>query len=685
VRYRAFISYSHADAATAAWLHRKLEAWRVPARMRAENPALPDKLAPVFRDREELGSAGELGPQIQHALDESEALIVLCSPEGARSRWVDTEVHSFRASGRGERVFALIVAGEPHSGDERECFPASLRESEPLAADLRPGKDGKELALLKLIAGLLGVPLDTLRQREARRRHQRMLAVTSLALVVMLVTSVLAVQASIARAAAERRQKQAEALVDFMLGDLNDKLAEVSRLDILEGVHDHAMDYFQSLPAGDVTDEALQQRARALTRIGNVRLDQGHVDKALVAYLAAQKFSSRLATAAPGNLQRQLSHAEVVSFVGVAHWYLGQLEQAQASFDAAGAVLLRAQAIAPRDPKLLYQLSSIDNNSGHVLEGQGRIEEATRYYERMLGATKQLVALDPKVLDSQNQLGLAHNNLAKMALLRGDIAGAVVGYRADVAIEDDLLRRDPRNNAQAERLLLAQGALGRTLALAGDGDGAVAMLQFAVDTAERLHRGEPDSASFEEDIPTYAIPLARLQRVRGDLASARALATRARAVSESLLAKSPDQSSWKRMRAEAIAEQGQQALLAKDTAAAKAAADAALALLEPMLAQQPQDRALLLATAGAQLLAAASSADPAPKARAALAACNAQPAAARDPRVRALRVEAWLGLGDRARAQTLIAGLLQDGYREPGLLAMLRSRAIPVPALAAAP
>jgi tetratricopeptide (TPR) repeat protein len=203
-------------------------------------------------------------------------------------------------------------------------LPASLLESEPLAADLRPGKDGKELALLKLISGLLRVPLDTLRQREARRRHQRMLAVTSIAVVVMLVTSVLAVQAMRAREAAERRQKQAEALVGFMLGDLNDKLTEVARLDILEGVHNHAMEYFRSLPETDVTDQSLEQRVQAFNQIGNVRRDQGHLDKALDSFLAAEKLSRRLAEAAPANISRQLAHAEELAYVGLVRWYPGR-------------------------------------------------------------------------------------------------------------------------------------------------------------------------------------------------------------------------------------------------------------------------------------------------------------------------------------------------------------------------
>ncbi|RZA21418.1 MAG: toll/interleukin-1 receptor domain-containing protein [Lysobacteraceae bacterium] len=233
MRYHAFISYSHADARWAAWLHRNLESYRLPSRLRGgqgDHGPLPERLSPIFRDREDLSSSGHLGPQIQQALVASEALVVVCSPGAVRSPWVESEIREFKRLGRGDRIYGFIVEGEPNADDARECFPRALRfdpdasgefteAANPVAADARPGKDGKSLARLKLLAGLFGLPLDTLRQREAQRRHRRMAAITALAVLVMLATSILAVQAVIARNAAERRQKQAEALVDFMLGD----------------------------------------------------------------------------------------------------------------------------------------------------------------------------------------------------------------------------------------------------------------------------------------------------------------------------------------------------------------------------------------------------------------------------------------------------------------------------------
>src|SRR6478736_8731292 len=338
-RYFAFISYSHQDETWAQWLHKTLETWRVPKRLVGQTTAagtIPPRLIPIFRDRDELASSTDLGRTVNAAMAQSKNLIVICSPASAKSRWVNEEVLAFKRLGHAERIFCLIVGGEPNASDlagreAEECFAPALRfeigadgqptpqRTEPIAADAREGKDGKANAKLKLIAGLLDVGFDALKQRELQRRNRRLAIVTAAALVVMAITTTLAITAVIARNDAERRQKQAEDLVDFMLGDLNDKLSQVNRLDIIESVDDKAMEYFKSLPTSDVTDEALAQRAKALQRIGTVRQDQGHLPAALESYQAALKLISAQAQAMPRDIGRQLAHAENVSFIGMAH------------------------------------------------------------------------------------------------------------------------------------------------------------------------------------------------------------------------------------------------------------------------------------------------------------------------------------------------------------------------------
>src|SRR5919107_3874714 len=88
-RYYAFLSYSHQDKELADWLHRELEKFRVPHSLAGKltaNGVVPRRLSPVFRDQQDLSAGGELADEIKAALAASQFLVVLCSPESARSR-----------------------------------------------------------------------------------------------------------------------------------------------------------------------------------------------------------------------------------------------------------------------------------------------------------------------------------------------------------------------------------------------------------------------------------------------------------------------------------------------------------------------------------------------------------------------------------------------------------------------
>ncbi len=202
-RYAAFISYSSKDAAFAARLHRTLEHYRIPQKLGAfqitDHPRAGNRLYPCFRDREELPS-GHLGEAIEKALQDSSALIVVCSPHASTSTWVEKEIRFFEGLGRGQRIFAIIADGEPgaseHDNQDAECFPSALRHAarlrlgerplEVVAGDARKGKDGWRNAWLKLVAGIIGSPLGALvdRDRKARRTRALVTSVTAAGLVV---------------------------------------------------------------------------------------------------------------------------------------------------------------------------------------------------------------------------------------------------------------------------------------------------------------------------------------------------------------------------------------------------------------------------------------------------------------------------------------------------------------------
>ncbi|MGI9262335.1 MAG: TIR domain-containing protein [Woeseiaceae bacterium] len=204
-KYRAFISYSHKDEKWASWLHKALETFKVPKYLVGQETSMgtiPERMGKVFRDREELSSSHSLGSELTQALEDSACQIVICSPNAANSHWTNEEILTYKRLGRENRIFCLIVDGEP--GTDQECFPPAIRfqmgvdgvlsdrPAEPIAADARQHADGKINSKLKLISGMLGVGFDALKQRELQRLKKRKAIITAAATAAFIVTSGLA-------------------------------------------------------------------------------------------------------------------------------------------------------------------------------------------------------------------------------------------------------------------------------------------------------------------------------------------------------------------------------------------------------------------------------------------------------------------------------------------------------------
>lgn len=278
MKYWAFISYSHKDTAVADWLHQKLETYRVPKSLvgtPSREGEVPARIMPIFRDRDELPTSSELGDNLQKSLQQSRYLVVICSPDAAKSRWVEEEVRAFKGWYGRDHIIALIARGAPNATDrgrpDDECFPQSMRfdvgaantrvQVEPIAADLRPEGDGRERAFLKIVAGLLGVGFDDLYQREKRRqkRRQAMVAVAA----VLALAAVGATWSSIARLGRSQRQmsqqvatvQQQAAVATTQFKDVRPKdPAVIARIDAAEKRAMEAVDALEQGRLNNVSD-----------------------------------------------------------------------------------------------------------------------------------------------------------------------------------------------------------------------------------------------------------------------------------------------------------------------------------------------------------------------------------------------------------------------------------------------
>lgn len=171
------------DARAATSLSRYLETFRVPVRLGGKHTELPKRMFPVFRDRDELSASTDLGESIKAALATSGALIVLCSPDAARSKWVAEEIRTFRQFGNGHRIFPVLLEGEAS-----DALPEPLREhpQDCPITDLRRGTRIARDARLGLVAALLGLSFSALKRSEQERSRRAWLRAAACLCVVAL-------------------------------------------------------------------------------------------------------------------------------------------------------------------------------------------------------------------------------------------------------------------------------------------------------------------------------------------------------------------------------------------------------------------------------------------------------------------------------------------------------------------
>jgi tetratricopeptide (TPR) repeat protein len=484
--YRAFISYSHRDKQHAAWLHRVVESYRIPKKLVGKVTAVgpvPNRPSPIFRDRDELPASADLGGELTAALQRSMFLIVICSRASAKSHWVMQEILRFKQMHGESRILALIVDGTPYGSntpgqEDEECFPLSLRyklgpdgelsdvPAEPIAADLRPEADGKRLAQMKLIAGLTGLRLDELVQREAQRRNQRLMMVASGAMAGMVAMGGLAIYANFQRIEADKQRMIAE------------KESAAAR-----AASDYLVSTFELSNPATENPETITARTilgRSVERAATELKDQPEIQVRLVATLGRAYNNLGLLDEAKGAVESSLpaiqksgpDGAEALLVLAATYVRQGALDKADATVNRALAQIgpdpkshpeIRAQAaltqgriaisksdvkggVVAFDRALAFYRASPDappkavatalNNRGILLSDAGRFDEATAslkesltLYQRALGETH--------LLTGQAWFALAQNsfNAGKLPDAEREIAKALAIQR--VVLDND--------------------------------------------------------------------------------------------------------------------------------------------------------------------------------------------------------------------------------------------------------
>jgi len=613
----AFVSYRHADNAEedrqwATWLHQQLEVYEIPGdligttNLRGER--IPDRIYPVFRDEVSLPANADLTTSIVDALDQSQFLIVLCSPRAVQSRYVNEEILHFKRAGKSDRVMAGIILGEPNASiddsktedpeDVRtlECFPKTLQHSvaengeldlstyvEPIAANFRLPDGSKGLtsssaygrklvesgtdkssienqvlayeeqlnnAKLKIVAGIIGVRLEKLTQRDklyqlnkARadtKRFRRIAAVMTTLAVVAAVTSVIAFSQS---QEAKRSFAEARSVVDEFITDISrEELADIPGFqEQREQFSQKAVDrYTEFLKRSPGDPEVLMGYASARSSRAIIVGAIGSTEDAVADFEAAITISRSTVAEHPKINEYQLELATRQFEFGRFLWSQQRYEESITVAADASKLLEALSEHSKIEPDYTYIRAAIYNLLGNSMRSLQYGNQAETYYQRSIETGLKVVDNPETRLDTLKLLSAGYHNLSLVKKSSKEYALSLsLLDKSDYYMK---LLQSSKKTGPDDVSNLAIGLHNRSVLMRemGDSEGAQSLIEAAIEEFHALVKSNPQVTEYNWLLADSRKSYARLLTSIGQYDAARNAYQESAAVLEDLVNRADD-------------------------------------------------------------------------------------------------------------------------------------------------
>ncbi|MBL0215762.1 MAG: protein kinase [Myxococcales bacterium] len=465
---------------------------------------------------------------------------------------------------------------------------ARYRTARELADDLRRFQTGQ----------LVGAHRYSLRQllRRWARRHRTALVASVTAAAVVLAIGVVALRRIVAaealaqdeRSRALAHQKDAEELMQFMLGDLRDRLKQVGKLDLLDAVARRASRYYDA--RGDTgSDEDAYLAAVARIGVGQVLAARGQLPAALTEFRTSQLSLDKLAASHPEVVKYRLEELRASDELRGIEMAQGDLSAARAGF---GEMLARAEPLLAANPTsadVIHAVFLIRSEIAQITEKRGDLAAALAEYR----TTLDLANRHAKLADSaagQKDLLNAHAHVGRLLdLANNDLVGAIAEYRIALAIGERQSAEDPKNPRWLRDVALSHDEVGMLLREQKDLPGALAEFQAARVAADRAVAVDPtniDSLTVRATVGEK-VGIALLEQ--HDLPSARAAFEACNSVYGDLLTVDATNVDAQHGRSMIENKLGDVHLAERDTKAAIAAYRSALEIRERLVAKDPSN------------------------------------------------------------------------------------------------
>jgi hypothetical protein len=394
-------------------------------------------------------------------------------------------------------VLVALAQGEPEA-----ALPEALRAEgiEPLAADFRREGDGKRLAFLKIVAGVAGIPLDALVQRDAQRQVRRVTAITLGAGLLALVMAGLLVMALQARSEAERRRAGAEGLVRFMLTTLRQRLREVGRLETMQEANQRALRYFSE--QGDpalLPDDSVEVRALVFHALGEDDITAGRLPEARARFDEAYRATRAVLGRRPNDPDSIFAHAQSVYWLGREAQARNDLREAEARWQE---YLAQAQALERVETNSRRALMELGYATGNLcqlaLSARTNLPATVARCRASVGFERAALTArraegDPP--DAELRVALA-NRLGWLADALNEskiYPEALALRREELRIVSAELARNPKDAELRERVIAPSIGMGKIAIARGSVGEGIGLLEASLGDLEHLHAAAPDN------------------------------------------------------------------------------------------------------------------------------------------------------------------------------------------------
>jgi DNA-binding winged helix-turn-helix (wHTH) protein/tetratricopeptide (TPR) repeat protein len=338
--------------------------------------------------------------------------------------------------------------------------------------------------------------IDGSSRRERRQRWLRRGAVATVSVLAVVAASGFAI-AHRARLQAEQDRLRTAGMVEYMLGDLTDRLERVGRLDLLDEVSSRIQRDLGSANAR--SQDTRLERSRVLRQLAKIRVARGTLDSAAPLVAESLSLAELLAREQPDSAEALLNLGESRYWAGYLAYQRGDNALALQQWTGYREAAERATTLAPQDAKAWVEASYALNTLGTLSRGAEQHQQALALFQQSVAYKRRALQLNEGDLRLRADLADSVSWVASSLDRLGKWPEARSAYDDAIGVITDVRRRAPQDAEWMHRESILRTQRGQILSSLGDRELARVDYQAAVQLLDRIGAAEPDRSDWARD------------------------------------------------------------------------------------------------------------------------------------------------------------------------------------------